>query len=130
MIFKKNNPGCPCCCPCACYKFEDNLVNSAGAGTLEKHDAAGSQTYVTGKIGKGLKIEHNSTHNRNAVKVGHRNCLSTTNGFSVWLWVYHDADTSDCTASGVSQILRKGSGSSYTGSGVPEWVLASAVTPQ
>jgi hypothetical protein len=129
MRWKMNNPGCPCCdCPCACYKFEDDLSNSAGGGTLEKHDAAGSHSFVTGKIGKGLKQEYNSTYNRNAVKTAHKSCFSLKGGMSVWFWQYYD--TPNCGL-GIqsSYIFRKGDGEALGGTDVPEWTYGRAANP-
>tara|TARA_R110002020_G_scaffold350563_1_gene563987 strand:+ start:736 stop:1554 length:819 start_codon:yes stop_codon:yes gene_type:complete len=141
MIEMWNNWGC-CCggCPCHCYAFEDNLESSEEGGTLEKADAAGSHTFVTGivrpdgdtgSLGKGLKIEYNSVFNRNAVKVDHDDCFSLEGGMSTWFWLYHDATCPPpYTPIQSSQTIRKGDGSATIGSDVPEWIFGLAESPQ
>ena len=49
MVFKKNNPGCPCCnSPCACYYFEGSGKDSFGNKSLTESGALYSTTFSQG----------------------------------------------------------------------------------
>tara|TARA_Y100001938_G_scaffold138018_1_gene202977 strand:+ start:299 stop:1021 length:723 start_codon:yes stop_codon:yes gene_type:complete len=47
MVFKKNNPGCPCC-PCPCYRFEGNGKDSFGNKDLTESGTLYSTTSAEG----------------------------------------------------------------------------------
>ena len=93
MIFKKNNPGCPCCnCPCACYKFDDNANDSMGSHDLTATNA----TYGTGKLDKALRCQGTQ-----ALEHEFDSCFSVGSGINVWFWIKREID-SPSTSSGAS----------------------------
>ena len=85
MIFKKNNPGCPCCnCPCACYKFDDNANDSMGSHDLTATNA----TYGTGKLDNALRCQGTQ-----ALEHEFDPCFSVGSGINVWFWAKREIDT-------------------------------------
>ncbi len=83
MIFKKNNPGCPCCnCPCSCYKFDGDATDSAGNRDLTETNAA----YNAGKLGNAATMA-GSTY----FKGDDSTCYEAgTKGLAIWFWLKAD----------------------------------------
>ena len=52
MVFKKGNPGCPCC-PCPCYYFEGSGKDSFGNKRLTESGAMYSKTFNFGYASQG-----------------------------------------------------------------------------
>tara|TARA_R100001594_G_scaffold144551_1_gene193746 strand:+ start:481 stop:1281 length:801 start_codon:yes stop_codon:yes gene_type:complete len=83
MIFKKGNPGCPCCnCPCSCYKFDDDATDCAGNRDL----TATSAEYVTGKLDKAAKFNGSSYYEH----ADHCCYRLGPDGIAVWFWIHPD----------------------------------------
>ena len=95
MIFKKNNPGCPCCnCPCACYKFEDNGNDSMGSHDLTATNA----TYGTGKLDKAATFTGTQYFEHD-----HDNCfVPGSTGINMWFWIYREQPSTG--SGGTNQI--------------------------
>ena len=85
MIFKKNNPGCPCCdCPCACYKFDGDATDSAGSKDLIATNAA----YNAGKLNNAATMA-GSTY----FKGDDHTCYEIgTEGLAFWFWIKADTE--------------------------------------
>ena len=83
MVFKKNNPGCPCCnCPCACYKFDDDATDSMGSKDLTATNAS----YSAGKLDKAATMSGNTYF-----KGDDHTCYEVgTEGLAVWFWFKGD----------------------------------------
>ena len=94
MIFKKNNPGCPCCnCPCSCYKFDGDATDSVGSRDLTETNAA----YNAGKLDNAATMA-GSTY----FKGDDHTCYEIgTDGLAVWFWF--KADTA-CTTAAVAHF--------------------------
>ena len=85
MVFKRGNPGCPCCdCPCACYKFDDNANDSVSG----KHLTATNDGYGAGKLGNALKCQGTQ-----AMEHEFNSCFSAGEGINVWFWIKREIDT-------------------------------------
>lgn len=83
MIFKKNNPGCPCCdCPCSCYKFDDDATDCAGNRDLTATNAE----YVAGKLDKAAKF-NGTAYFEHADHCCYR---LGPDGIAVWFWIKAD----------------------------------------
>ena len=95
MIFKKNNPGCPCCnCPCSCYKFEDNGNDSMGSHDLTATNA----TYGTGKLDKAATFTGTQYFEHD-----HDNCfVPQSTGINIWFWIYREQPSTG--AGGTNEI--------------------------
>ena len=108
MIFKKNNPGCPCC-PCPCYKFNDNAKDSTG----NKHLTATSESYADGKLDKAASFT-GSSHYTHA----HDDCFSPAANDGVWrMWFWFKEVTEpSASAHGWHGVITKGE---YSSSGSP-----------
>jgi len=90
MIFKKNNPGCPCCnCPCSCYKFDDSANDCAGSRNL----TATSAEYVTGKLDKAAKFNGSSYYEH----ADHCCYRLGPDGIAVWFWIKADYNAPNAT---------------------------------
>ena len=100
MVFKKGNPGCPCCnCPCACYKFDDNGNDSMGSHDLTGTNAA----YDTGKLDKAAKFTGTQYFEHD-----HDNCfVPGSTGINIWFWIYRTPPTSTGGA-GKEYVVTKG----------------------
>ena len=91
MIFKKNNPGCPCC-ECPCYKFNDNAEDSTG----NKHLTATSEAYADGILGRAGSFT-GSSHYTHA----HDDCFSPAASDDVWrMWFWFKAVADPSAPSG------------------------------
>ena len=102
MIFKKNNPGCPCCnCPCACYKFDDNGNDSMGSHDLTATNA----TYATGKLDKAAQFTGTQYFEHD-----HDNCfVPGSTGINVWFWIKRVAPVgSTLTDRKIEYVVSKG----------------------
>ena len=100
MIFKKNNPGCPCCnCPCSCYKFDDNGNDSMGS-----HDLTGTNAeYDTGKLDKAAKFTGTQYFEHD-----HDNCfVPGSTGINIWFWLKRVAPVGTDTPR-IEYIVSKG----------------------
>jgi len=78
MIFKKNNPGCPCC-DCPCYKFDDNGRDSSAG----KHLTETSAAYDTGRLSNAAEFEGSAHFLRD-----HDDCFSPSEHetWRMWFW--------------------------------------------
>ena len=105
MIFKKNNPGCPCCnCPCSCYKFDDDATDSAGSRDLTPTSAE----YVAGKLDKAAKFNGSSYFEH----ADHSCYRLGPDGIAVWFWIKADYAASYSYAGGdflPEGVIMKGS---------------------
>lgn len=108
MIFKKNNPGCPCC-ECPCYKFNDNAEDSTG----NKHLTATSEAYADGILGRAGSFT-GSSHYTHA----HDDCFSPAASDGVWrMWFWFKKVTEPTdNAHEYHGIITKGS---YSSEGSP-----------
>tara|TARA_R100000458_G_C8264271_1_gene239506 strand:- start:451 stop:1323 length:873 start_codon:yes stop_codon:yes gene_type:complete len=117
MIFKKNNPGCPCCCPCACFKFDSDLKSSSSS---HEFTASGTNSFSSGKLDNALEVSHHSTPSTNALTLPHNSCFSLEGGLSFWFWLYTEPDCTE-TSSVTSYFLSKGG---YYPSATAQWAVA------
>ena len=108
MIFKKNNPGCPCCnCPCSCYKFDGNANDSMGNNHL-----TGTGVYTTGKLDQAASFTNGSQslehdHHKCFVPKGGSSELGT--GMCIWFWLYRDKPVDPgLTPKNLEYIVSKG----------------------
>ena len=126
MIFKKNNPGCPCCddvCPCACFTFDSDLKSTKGD---YEFTAAGTTSFSSGKLNNALEVPHHATPSTNALTVPHNSCFALEGGLSFWFWLYTNPDCSK-TSSITSYFMSKGD---YFPSGTAQWAVALPVNKQ
>ena len=101
MIFKKNNPGCPCCnWPCSCYRFDDNGNDSMGS-----HDLTGANAeYDTGKLDKAAKFTGTQYFEHD-----HDNCfVPQSTGINVWFWLHKTYQSAPTADNVVEYIVAKG----------------------
>ena len=114
MIFKKNNPGCPCC-ECPCYKFNDNAKDSTG----NKHLTATSESYADGKLGRAASFSGSSYYTH-----AHDDCFSpaASDTWRMWFWFrLDDVPAHDATA-GYQGVITKGA-ANYTAGSPPTLTL-------
>lgn len=94
MVWKRHNPGCPCCCPCACYKFDGD-----GKAACQGLDlTATGDEYDTGKfVGEGKQaakltgseyFEHDDNMCFNLGESDPR--IADKEGINVWFWLKAD----------------------------------------
>ena len=125
MIFKKNNPGCPCCddCPCACFTFNSDLKSTKGG---HEFTAAGTTAFTSGKLGNALEVAYNSTPSANALSAPDNSCFSFEGGLSFWFWLYTNPDCTE-TNTTISYVLSKGD---YFPGNTAQWAVALPVNKQ
>ena len=127
MIFKKNNPGCPCCddvCPCACFTFDSDLKSTKGG---HEFTAAGTTSFSSGKLGNALEVPYSSSAGANALTLPHDSCFSFEGGLSFWFWLYTDPDCSKGGPTATSYFMSKGD---YFPAGTAQWAVALPVNKQ
>ena len=100
MIFKKNNPGCPCCnCPCSCYKFDDNAKDSMGSRDLTATNAA----YNAGKLDNAATMSGTAYF-----KGDDHTCYEVgTEGLAIWFWFKADTACSTTVTTHFEGIVTK-----------------------
>ena len=94
MVWKRHNPGCPCCCPCACYKFDGDGKAACQGLDLTATDDDG-ESYDTGKFeGEEKKaakftgatvFEHEDNTCFNLGESDPR--IADKEGINVWFWI-------------------------------------------
>ena len=97
MVWKRHNPGCPCCCPCACYKFDGDGKAACQGLDLTATDDDG-ESYDTGKFeGEEKKaakfagatvFEHDDNTCFNLGESDPR--IADKEGINVWFWLKAD----------------------------------------
>lgn len=104
MPFKRNNPGCQCCCPCSCYKFNElnddgKISDTACCRPLSSFStvSAGAQ-FGVGHLGEEPKKSAEFTGGT-YYQHEHHNCFSSgtpesetgetpeRKGLRVWFWL-------------------------------------------
>ncbi len=98
LIFKKNNPGCPCCnCPCACYPFDGDSTDSAGS----KHLTAVNELYTSDD---GAAKMAGSTY----FKGDDHKCYEIgTEGLAFWFWLKPETECGTTAAPHFEGVVTK-----------------------
>ena len=115
LIFKHDNPGCPCCgltlqpSPCACYPFDDHANNVVFDGL---HLTSTYPSYATGKLANATKHTgtqyHEHPHHTCYVPEQASSPTSPLFGINVWFWIKRAKPASATGTAGIEYVVTKG----------------------